>query len=246
MRHMSSRQLTAFGAENLAANVGILDFGHEGTFIPTATTAQLLAAAKKLTSPGSSVLDLGCGWGIIGLELALTESVQLTMCDLSVSAVEAARRNSEKLGVAASIFLGDCFEPLDAVRFDLVVADVSGISTHSHLHNSWFGGVPAETGETGHEITRKLVADASTFLVDGGVVLIPVISQSNVGFAKNLFDQFFSRVERLSRLYWAVDIPNDSLMASLEEQRAIGNLTFKLEGSNMICWTDIYSLSCPK
>lgn len=243
---MSKRQLSSFGAENLAASAAILDFGDEKTFVPTATTAQLLSAAKKLPLRGKSVLDLGCGWGIIGLELALSQSVQLTMCDLSESAVRAARINAETLAVPASIFEGDCFEPLGADRFDLVVADVSGISTHSHLYENWFRGVPAETGESGHEITARVIADAPNFLSDGGIVLIPVISQSNLTYVRNLMDKFFSRVERVARLFWTVDVPDKGQMDHLEEQRAIGNLSFKMQDGRLLCWTDTYSMSFPK
>ena len=243
---MSKRQLSSFGAENLAASAATLEFGDERTFVPTATTAQLLSAAKKLDLRGKSVLDLGCGWGIIGLELALSQSVQLTMCDLSESAVRAAKINAEKLAVQASIFEGDCFEPLGADRFDLIVADVSGISTHSHLYENWFGGVPAETGESGHEITARVIADAPTFLLDGGTVLIPVISQSNVSYVRELMDKFFSRVERVSRLFWTVNLPDEGKLEDLEEQRAIGNLSFKVQDGKMLCWTDTFSMSFPK
>ena len=58
---------------------------------------------RETTPPGSSVarvLDLGCGYGVIGLALATATSASVTGVDVNERAVLLANENAESLGVA--------------------------------------------------------------------------------------------------------------------------------------------------
>ena len=76
-------------------------------------------------SPGDRVLDLGCGFGAIGVAAArsvVEGCVRLT--DVDALAVECARRNVELNGVEnASVCLSDGFEALKGERFDAVLTN---------------------------------------------------------------------------------------------------------------------------
>ncbi|MBC8161143.1 MAG: class I SAM-dependent methyltransferase, partial [Roseiflexaceae bacterium] len=60
-------------------------------------TALLLAHMGQVT--GSRVLDLGCGYGVLGLAAALSGAAQVDMLDDDLYAVAAAARNVSELGL---------------------------------------------------------------------------------------------------------------------------------------------------
>ena len=93
------RKLIALGALELSKRSELLVFEGVGVFQPTATTSYLLKAVSAEALQNKKVLDLGCGWGIIGLELFLhfNKQISLYMSDLSNSAIEATKKNLESL-----------------------------------------------------------------------------------------------------------------------------------------------------
>jgi len=65
-------------------------------------------AAKLMLEPGSTVLDIGSGWGGLALDLAKEEGARVTGITLSLEQVEHARSRAELSGLS------------DQVRFDLL------------------------------------------------------------------------------------------------------------------------------
>ena len=53
---------------------------------------------------GESVLDVGCGYGPIGLSLAKAQGVAVTMVDVNERALDLAKKNASRNGVEAQIF----------------------------------------------------------------------------------------------------------------------------------------------
>lgn len=93
-------------------------------------TAMLLAALAA--QPGQArhaqqhgrVLDIGCGYGIIGLAVARSGAAQVDLVDVSVPAVAAARRNIAAAGLAnARARPSDAYSALGDERYDLIVTN---------------------------------------------------------------------------------------------------------------------------
>lgn len=73
--------------------------------------------------PGDHVLDLGCGYGPIGLVAAhLAPQGRVVLVDVNERAVELAAENLRRLGYRhVEVYRGDGIEPVRDRRFDVVV-----------------------------------------------------------------------------------------------------------------------------
>jgi ribosomal protein L11 methyltransferase len=85
------------------------------------TTRLCLAWLDATLAPGVSVLDYGCGSGILAVAAALLGAGEVLGTDIDPQAVVAARLNAEANAARASFVLPG---ELPAVRFDVVVANI--------------------------------------------------------------------------------------------------------------------------
>src|SRR5574340_1141699 len=57
----------------------------------------------------STLLDVGCGYGPMGLSLAKVQGVTATLIDVNLRALALAEKNAQKNGVEASIFQSNLY-----------------------------------------------------------------------------------------------------------------------------------------
>jgi 16S rRNA (guanine1207-N2)-methyltransferase len=69
-----------------------------------------LTLVKKLPPLHNEVLDLGCGYGFIGIALAKANTISLTQSDINGIALDYARRNAKKNAIPATFIHSDGFE----------------------------------------------------------------------------------------------------------------------------------------
>jgi len=67
-----------------------------------------------------SLLDMGCGYGAIGIVLAKEYNLALTQADINPRAIELARENCEKNGLQSNIILSNQFSKILG-QFDTIV-----------------------------------------------------------------------------------------------------------------------------
>lgn len=86
-------------------------------------TREILKAVAPM--PGQRILDLGCGYGPIGIVLAAAEpAAYITMVDINERACELARRNLAANSIRnAEVLCGDAFEAVGDRIFDIVVTN---------------------------------------------------------------------------------------------------------------------------
>ena len=143
-----------------------------GVFSPT-TTSRTLADALEI-NPGDTVIDVGCGSGVLAFVAAKLGAGKVYGCDLSGPAVRAARENAAMLGLSdvCEFRQGDLLEPVRDVRADVLIGDVSGIPDELAAVTGWFDRVPAG-GPTGAELPRKLLGSIGETLAPGGRLYLP-------------------------------------------------------------------------
>ena len=83
--------------------------------------SQLLLKCLEVNQ-GETVLDVGCGYGPLGLSLAKAYGVQATMVDINNRALDLARQNAERNKVAATIFQSNIYEQVEG-HFDHVISN---------------------------------------------------------------------------------------------------------------------------
>ena len=86
-------------------------------------TVAMLSQVEFL--PGQRVMDLGCGWGLVGILAAkICGAENIYMCDIDPAAVAAARKNAERNGVGdVHICVSDGFTSVDTAGFDVILSN---------------------------------------------------------------------------------------------------------------------------
>ena len=100
---------------------------HDGLFSPRHIDRGTLAMLSVVPpEPGMRVMDLGCGYGVVGIAAARRCGAEnVWMSDADPSAAEAARRNAARNGVpGVHIACGDGFDAVDAAGFEIGRAHV--------------------------------------------------------------------------------------------------------------------------
>lgn len=152
-------------------------------FRPTLTTSILTESISDEDVRGRTVLDLGCGVGPIAIGLALAGAHHVYATDIMPEACTIAARNARLNGVARQItFLsGNLFEPVEGLKFDIIVDDVSGVAEDVARLSSWFPpGVPSG-GIDGTSNTVAMLQQARRFLNPSGYLQFPVLSLCRCG-----------------------------------------------------------------
>jgi len=178
-----------------------------GVLIPRPETEHLVEEVLQLAvgfvaSNGLNIADIGTGSGAIAVALAhaLPECC-ITATDLSRQALEIARSNADRNGVADRIeFLeGDLLAPLAGRSFSILASnppyvplrDRTSLSEEVRAyepHSALFAG------EDGLEIYRRLIPDARALLVAGGWLVMEIGFGQQAAVEKLLLASDYSEV----------------------------------------------------
>ncbi len=150
-------------------------------FKPTLTTSVLTEQVLNSGVNGQSVLDLGCGSGPIAIALAQAGAGSVHATDLMQEACTLARRNTilNRVQKSITILQGNLFEPVDDLKFDVIVDDVSGVANEVARLSSWFPPDVPLAGPDGTNLAIEVLKRASSHLKPGGRLFFPVLSLSN-------------------------------------------------------------------
>ena len=220
-----------------------LDFEYdENCFIPTATSDFLIKSCSNHIFNKSSLLDLGCGIGIVGIILYKMNLVnQLYSSDVSISATEKCRINSENHKVKNDVRCGSVFEPWEGMKFDYIVDDVSGISEKIASISSWFSNVACDSGPDGTDLTIKILNNSFKFLKENGQLFFPVISLSDHNKIVEVANSVFKNVKKISSNKWFLpDDISENHNDYINELKKSGLIDYDEKFGKKIAFTDIY------
>lgn len=172
----------------------------KSTFRPS-TISKLLAESLDF-EPGSVVVDVGTGSGILSIIAAKLGASKVYGVDAAAETVEIATTNARIHGVEDKVEFaqGDMFGPLDSsVEADVVIGDVSGIPDEIASASGWFpSGLSG--GPTGAELPMRMIEESKRLLRRGGRLLLPTGSlqdeSSILDRARSVFGSISQLTER--------------------------------------------------
>ena len=179
------RRLTG---ESVARIVGEREFYglaftlNAATLEPRPDTELLVELALGAMPDGGRLLDLGTGSGCIPIAmLAHMDGISAVAVDLSALALQAARHNAVRHGVADRLTLvdGSWFEPLARQRFDLIVSNPPYITsavveTLAPEVKDFDPLLALDGGPDGLAPYRIIAAQAAGWLTERGQVLVEI------------------------------------------------------------------------
>ena len=178
---------------NLASNIKTITYEVNGLTMNLFTDNGVFSKGKvdegslaflKVILPldlGNNILDLGCGYGTIGLTLAIAKKeARVTLADVNTRALALCKRNAEAydLGQRVTILQSDIYEKIEG-KYDSIVINP-----------------PIRAGKS---VTYKMYEEAKQYLIDGGSLLIVIRKAQGAESAAKYIESIFGNVKLLDR-----------------------------------------------
>jgi precorrin-6B methylase 2 len=219
-------------------------------FRPTSTSVLLLRAARQLLQqqPAASVLDLGCGCGVVAIVLAsVGNGAKVSASDVSAAAAALTLKNAAKNGVSVEARSGSLFEPWAGRRFDLICDDVAGVAEPLDRLSGWYpGDVPSEAGPDGTRWILEILDQAPNYLAPGGRMVFPVITLAREDIILAKARERFGSVTLLEEQWYPLTDALTPHLPLIERLVSEGRVRLQRQGSRT-CWaTMIYLAEEPR
>lgn len=129
----------------------------------------------------ANVLDVGCGYGPIGLTAAkLADQGKVTMIDINERAVDLARKNAERNSVGnTEVLVSDLYEAVKDRQFDVILTNP-----------------PIRAGK---EVVHRIFSEGYQQLVDGGEMWIVIQKKQGAPSALKKLQETYRQVEEVER-----------------------------------------------
>lgn len=127
---------------------------------------------------GKTVLDVGCGYGPLGLTLAKVFGVSATLIDINSRAVALAQANAVKNGVTVTIVQSNLYEAVEG-QFDHIVSNP-----------------PIRAGKA---VVHEVITGAVSHLVTGGSLTLVIQKKQGAPSAKKKMEECFGNCQILKK-----------------------------------------------
>lgn len=139
--------------------------------------SQVLLNTLDLESD-KTLLDVGCGYGPLGLTLGKVFGVQATLTDINSRALDLARANAEKNQVNARIFQSNVYDDVEG-NFDYIVSNP-----------------PIRAGKS---VVHEIIKGAFRHLEDQGSLTIVIQKKQGAPSAKAKMEEVFGNCQILKK-----------------------------------------------
>ena len=123
---------------------------------------------------GERVLDVGCGYGPLGLTLAKAYGVVATMVDINQRALDLAQKNAERNQVSAHIFQSNVYEKVSGI-FDHIISNP-----------------PIRAGK---QVVHEVISGSYEHLTEGGDLTLVIQKKQGAPSAKSKMEVIFGNCE---------------------------------------------------
>ncbi|MDG3142327.1 class I SAM-dependent methyltransferase [Streptococcus suis] len=127
---------------------------------------------------GDSLLDVGCGYGPLGIALAKVQKLQVTMVDINSRAVDLAKENALQNKVKATIYQSNIYDAVSG-QFDHIISNP-----------------PIRAGK---DVVHTILEKAFDYLTTGGDLTIVIQKKQGAPSAKAKMADVFGNVEILKK-----------------------------------------------
>lgn len=130
------------------------------------------------------ILDVGCGYGPIGISLAKLTKQSVLMSDVNERAVELANKNIDQNTVTAKAIISSIYDNIEKKDFNLVVSNP-----------------PIRAGK---DVVHGIISGGFNHLQEGGKLVIVIQKKQGAPSAEKKMNDVFGNVELLAREkgYW--------------------------------------------
>ncbi len=133
-----------------------------------------------LPALSGDVLDLGCGWGAIGVAVArANRGACVTMVDVNRRALELCRANCGRNGVTAEVVESDGMSAVLGRHYDAIITNP-----------------PIRAGK---QVIYKMFADAAVSLKENGALYLVIRKQQGAESCVKYLKTLFNEVEKLDK-----------------------------------------------
>ena len=145
--------------------------------VDTGTRLLLEALPEEMTG---EILNLGCGWGVIGISIAKKwPECRVTMADVNLRALELSRENAKKNRAEVECVESDGMAALAGRTFDAIVTNP-----------------PIRAGK---QVIYQMFADAAKSLKPGGALYLVIRKQQGAESCMKYLKTIYGEVEKLDR-----------------------------------------------
>ena len=145
--------------------------------VDTGTRLLLEALPENL---GGEILDLGCGWGVIGISIARKwPEARVTMADINTRALDLSRENAKRNRAEVVCAESDGMAAFEGKTFDAVVTNP-----------------PIRAGK---QVIYKMFADAARSLAPEGALYLVIRKQQGAESCIRYLQTLYASVEKLDR-----------------------------------------------
>lgn len=153
----------------------------------------LMEAAGKADFPDGNILDVGCGYGPIGLYLASAfPNRKIEMVDINERALDLAKENAKLNDISnVKIFKSSIFEQVKETKYAAIISNP-----------------PIRAGK---KVVHQILEESYDHLTTGGILQIVIQKKQGAPSAKKKMKEVFGNVERvaLEKGYWVLESKKD-------------------------------------